>query len=75
MPAFGHTEPKRGAKWWGKALLVTFGAFPKVTRRKGGTASRRYKKNGYTHQPTPLGYRELTAYGAYGITRLCSVLR
>ena len=47
----------------------------KVTRRKGGTLSRRYAKNGYTHQTTPLGYRELIAYGAYGITRLCSVLR
>ncbi|WP_310364116.1 hypothetical protein, partial [Pseudomonas brassicacearum] len=40
-----------GTEWWGKALLVTFGALPKVTRRKGGTASRRYKKTGYTHKP------------------------
>jgi hypothetical protein len=21
----GHAEPRRGAEWWGKALLVTFG--------------------------------------------------
>ena len=28
-PAFGHTEPRRGAEWWGKDLLVTFGAFAK----------------------------------------------
>ncbi|PJH89711.1 hypothetical protein CVG87_09245 [Pseudomonas sp. WCS365] len=25
MPSFRHAEPKRGTKWWGKALLVTFG--------------------------------------------------
>ncbi|WP_456026856.1 hypothetical protein, partial [Pseudomonas capeferrum] len=25
------------AEWWGKSLLVTFGLFSKVTRRKGGT--------------------------------------
>ena len=24
--AVGYTEPKRGAEWWGKDLLVTFGA-------------------------------------------------
>ncbi|GLH51076.1 hypothetical protein RS3R2_47640 [Pseudomonas lactis] len=24
-PVFGHTEPKRGAEWWGKSLLLTFG--------------------------------------------------
>jgi hypothetical protein len=23
MPAFGHTEPGRGAEWWGKSALVT----------------------------------------------------
>ncbi|AZE95449.1 hypothetical protein C4J95_2125 [Pseudomonas orientalis] len=23
-PAFGHTEPKRGAEWWGKSVLLTF---------------------------------------------------
>ncbi|POM10354.1 hypothetical protein CUU62_21160 [Pseudomonas sp. WP001] len=26
-PAFGHTEPRRGAEWWGKSLLVTLGLF------------------------------------------------
>ncbi|PRW93759.1 hypothetical protein C7A10_07410 [Pseudomonas fluorescens] len=24
-PVFGHTEPKRGAEWWGKSPLVTLG--------------------------------------------------
>jgi len=24
---YGHAEPKRGAKWWGKSLLLTFGLF------------------------------------------------
>ncbi|KMT52263.1 hypothetical protein ACR52_28070 [Pseudomonas fildesensis] len=28
-PAFGHTEPRRGAEWWGEDLLVTFGSFQK----------------------------------------------
>ncbi|OWQ39473.1 hypothetical protein CDH05_21560, partial [Pseudomonas lactis] len=22
---YGHTEPERGAEWWGKSLLLTFG--------------------------------------------------
>ncbi|GLH50352.1 hypothetical protein E1K68_11375 [Pseudomonas sp. B2021] len=26
-PAFGHTEPGRGAEWWGKSPLVTLGLF------------------------------------------------
>ncbi|MCK3851632.1 hypothetical protein E4O98_13140 [Pseudomonas sp. W2Jun17] len=26
-PVFGHTEPKRGAEWWGKSVLLTFGLF------------------------------------------------
>jgi len=47
MSDYGHTEPRRGAEWWGKAFLVTFGALPKVTRRKGGTHSRRERSNGY----------------------------
>ncbi|ATN08698.1 hypothetical protein CRN80_03080 [Pseudomonas sp. FDAARGOS_380] len=24
---YGHTEPKRGAEWWGKSPLVTLGLF------------------------------------------------
>jgi len=28
-PECGHAEPKRGTEWWGKDLLVTFGAFAK----------------------------------------------
>ncbi|CAN2965796.1 conserved hypothetical protein [Pseudomonas sp. PM2] len=46
-PAFGHTEPKRGAEWWGKSLLLTFGLFSKVSRRQGGTLGGRYRRNGY----------------------------
>ncbi|RZI29393.1 hypothetical protein EUX57_23295, partial [Pseudomonas orientalis] len=26
-PAFGHTEPRRGAEWWGKSVLLTFSLF------------------------------------------------
>ena len=53
MPECGHTEPKRGAEWWGKDLLVTFGwagipgSCPKVTRCKSGTNISRYRSNGY----------------------------
>ena len=48
MPAFGHTEPRRGAEWWGKSPFGYFwGSFPKVTRRKGGTHFSRYPNNGY----------------------------
>ena len=47
-PAFGHTEPKRGAEWWGKSPFGYFwGSFPKVTRCKSGTLSSRYRSNGY----------------------------
>ncbi|AUO20640.1 hypothetical protein C0058_01025 [Pseudomonas sp. NC02] len=28
-PECGHAEPRRGTEWWGKDLLVTFGAFAK----------------------------------------------
>ena len=42
---YGHTEPKRGAEWWGKSPLVTLG-LSKVTRRQGGTLSGRYLNNG-----------------------------
>ncbi|MQB14875.1 hypothetical protein DXU77_07160 [Pseudomonas lactis] len=44
---YGRTEPKRGAEWWGKSLLLTFGLFSKVSRRQGGTLSGRYRSNGY----------------------------
>jgi hypothetical protein len=47
MSDYGHTEPRRGAEWWGKSPLVTLGLFSKVTRRKGGTNTRRYHSNGY----------------------------
>ncbi|MCK3864371.1 hypothetical protein E4P00_18780 [Pseudomonas sp. B329] len=48
MADYGHTEPRRGAEWWGKGPLVTLGLFfSKVTRRKGGTNSSRYPNNGY----------------------------
>ncbi|MBR7214996.1 hypothetical protein E1K68_19890 [Pseudomonas sp. B2021] len=26
-PVFGHTEPGRGAEWWGKSALLTFALF------------------------------------------------
>jgi hypothetical protein len=26
-PSFGHTEPRRGAEWWGKSVLLTFALF------------------------------------------------
>ncbi|MBR7212582.1 hypothetical protein E1K68_07275 [Pseudomonas sp. B2021] len=56
-PAFGHTEPKRGAEWWGKSVLLTFALFSKVSRRQGGTLSGRYRRNGYVHDPTVLTAR------------------
>ncbi|AXK52283.1 hypothetical protein DWF74_02510 [Pseudomonas protegens] len=48
MPEFGHAEPQRGTEWRGKALWLLWG--PKVTRRKGETASRRPCRNGYVLQ-------------------------
>ncbi|PMY06647.1 hypothetical protein C1Y18_15960, partial [Pseudomonas sp. MPR-R5A] len=62
-PAFGHTEPKRGAECWGEAFLVTFGALPKVTRRKGGTLSGRYRSNGYVLTQTPKSSRPEGRHG------------
>ncbi|POM12882.1 hypothetical protein CUU62_13980 [Pseudomonas sp. WP001] len=26
-PERGHTEPRRGAEWWGKSVLLTFALF------------------------------------------------
>ncbi len=54
-PSFWHTEPKRGAEWWGEDFLVTFvwagiPVFTKVTRRQGGTLSSHHRSNRYTHQ-------------------------
>src|SRR5476651_1943180 len=46
-----HTEPKRGAEWWGKSVLVTFARCSKVTRCKSGTHISPDQNNGYTHQP------------------------
>ena len=46
MPSLGEAS-SGGAK----RFLVTFlGVCKKVTRRKGGTLSRRYRSNGYAHQ-------------------------
>ncbi|MGA9705253.1 MAG: hypothetical protein WBR57_26875, partial [Pseudomonas sp.] len=53
LPVFGHTERERGAEWWGKSLLVTFGLLSKVTRRKGETNTRHHPKNGYAPQHSP----------------------
>ena len=46
MPSLGEV-PSGGAR----ALLVTLGSFPKVTRRKGGTLSGRDRSNGYVNKP------------------------
>ena len=43
---YGHTEPRRGAEWWGKSVLLTL-RFSKVSRRQGGTLGGRYRRNGY----------------------------
>ncbi|TSD77322.1 hypothetical protein FFI16_013140 [Pseudomonas sp. KBS0710] len=53
---YGHAEPQRGTECWGEDFLVTFvwagiPVFTKVTRRQGGTLSRRYRRNGYLHSP------------------------
>ncbi|OOV96909.1 hypothetical protein MF6394_21315 [Pseudomonas sp. MF6394] len=53
---YGHTEPRRGAEWWGKSVLLTF-ALSKVSRRQGGTLSSRYRSNGYVHNPAVLTVR------------------
>src|SRR5450830_324614 len=43
---------RRGTEWWGKSPFGYFwGSFPKVTRRKGGTHSSRYRRNGYVLNP------------------------
>ncbi|OOV96055.1 hypothetical protein MF6394_22385 [Pseudomonas sp. MF6394] len=55
-PVFGHTEPKRGAEWWGKSALVTFALF-ESDPPSGGTLSSRYRSNGYVHNPTALTAR------------------
>ncbi|CAN2977857.1 conserved hypothetical protein [Pseudomonas sp. PM2] len=43
---YGHTEPKRGAEWWGKSALLTFALFESEPPL-GGTLSSRYRRNGY----------------------------
>ena len=50
-PAFGHTEPRRGAECWGEDLFGYFWVPPKVTRCKSGTIGGRYLNNGYVHPP------------------------
>ncbi|OWQ40358.1 hypothetical protein CDH05_16880, partial [Pseudomonas lactis] len=54
---YGHTEPKRGAEWWGKSLLLTFGLFSKVSRCQSGTLGGRYLNNGYVPGLTALTVR------------------
>ncbi|CAN2968069.1 hypothetical protein METHPM2_1300019 [Pseudomonas sp. PM2] len=57
-PAFGHTEPERGAEWWGKSPFGYFwGSFPKVTRCQSGTLGGRYLNNGYVPGLTALTIR------------------
>jgi hypothetical protein len=64
-PAFGHTEPRRGTEWWGKSPFgYVWGSFPKVTRRKGGTLSSRYRSNGYVLTQTPKSGRPEGRHGS-----------
>ncbi|OOV90249.1 hypothetical protein MF6394_30495 [Pseudomonas sp. MF6394] len=53
---YGHTEPKRGAEWWGMSVLLTFALF-KSEPPSGGTLSGRYLNNGYVPCPTVLTVR------------------
>ncbi|MRJ23525.1 hypothetical protein FRT60_24870 [Pseudomonas haemolytica] len=62
MSDYGHTEPRRGAEWWGKSPLVTLGLFSKVTRCKSGTNSSRYRSNGYVLSPTTPCCSDLAIY-------------
>ena len=48
-PAAKEPEPKRGP-YAGAKTFGYFGAFAKVTRRKGETLSSRYRSNGYVHK-------------------------
>ncbi|OPB32936.1 hypothetical protein BFW90_08390 [Pseudomonas fluorescens] len=48
---YGHTEPRRGAEWWGKSPLVTLGLF-QSDPPSGGTLGGRYRSNGYVPNPT-----------------------
>jgi len=52
-PERGHTEPRRGAEWWGEAFCLLL-RFSKVSRCKSGTNSRRYPNNGYVHRRTAI---------------------
>jgi hypothetical protein len=52
----GHAEPKRGTEWRGKTFWLLLRRLSKVTRRKGGTLSRRYRKNGYVHNQKILSH-------------------
>jgi hypothetical protein len=47
MPSLSEAPNVRGKALW---LLSRFS---KVTRRQGGTISRRYRKNGYAPSPNP----------------------
>ncbi|WP_207161261.1 hypothetical protein, partial [Pseudomonas fluorescens] len=41
----------------GRRPFAYFWVFPKVSRRKGGTLSRRYRSNGYAHHSTCDNFR------------------
>jgi hypothetical protein len=49
MPERRNAEPKRGAGRWGETFWLLLRRLSKVTRRKGETISRRYRRNGYVH--------------------------
>jgi hypothetical protein len=65
-------EPEARAERQGKPL-VTFGAFAKVTRRKGGTLSGRYRSNGSTPKltkfPNPCSPTQLVTGALHRVKR------
>ncbi|MCK3862953.1 hypothetical protein E4P00_11395, partial [Pseudomonas sp. B329] len=75
---YGHTEPGRGAEWWGKSPLVTLGwaGIPALFQSdppSGGTLRGRYRSNGYVHNLTVLTARPpsraspLPQFGSWGV--------
>ena len=54
MPAFGHTEPRRGAEWWGKSVLLTFALLksepPSGRNRKWPLPKKRIYTQNYAHK-------------------------
>ncbi|OYU07667.1 MAG: hypothetical protein CFE47_09970 [Pseudomonas sp. PGPPP1] len=51
-PERGHTEPRRGAEWWGEAFCLLL-RFSKVSRCKSGTHISLHPNNGYVLRTKP----------------------